>query len=80
MRKNRAAGTIFVGGLHKDDFEWASREYEGSDYVLVAFELDCDGYHWKATYVKTSMLEKGGRGRTTRLCLSRPIHLGEHRP
>ena len=80
MRKNRAAGTIFVGGLHRDDFEWASREYEDSSYVLVAFELDCDGYHWKATYTRIDPPEAPSRGRTTRLCLSRFLHRGEHQP
>jgi hypothetical protein len=80
MRKNRAAGTIFVGGLHKDDFEWASTEYEGLGYVLVAFELDCGGYHWKATYARIDPHEAPSRGRTTRLCLSKSLHYGEHRP
>lgn len=45
-----APGTVVIGGLHRDDFEWASREYETDGYVLVAFELDCDGYHWRAVY------------------------------
>jgi len=60
MRKRRKLNTdtLVVGGLHKDDFEWTCREYEGSDYVLVAFELDVDGYHWKAIYAKADMLEK----------------------
>lgn len=43
---------LIVGGLHMDDFEWASRQYDELGYVLVAFLLDCDGYHWKAVYVK----------------------------
>ncbi len=76
--RNRETATFIVGGLHKGDFEWASREYEGSDYVLVAFELDCDGYHWRATYVKAGLLDKGDRGRTTRLCLSQSLRQGEH--
>jgi hypothetical protein len=68
---------LVVGGLHKDDFEWARREYEASDYVLVAFELDCDEYHWKATYARIDSLKKTGRGRPTRLCLSRSISSSE---
>ena len=47
---------VVVGGLHKNDFEWADQQYEGLGYVLVAFVLDCDGYHWKAVYVKTEQL------------------------
>jgi hypothetical protein len=58
-RKRRLyAPRFFVGGLHRDDFEWASKEYEELGYVLVAFELDVDGYHWKAVYVKAGLLEK----------------------
>jgi len=52
---------LVVGGLHTDDFEWASRQYEDIGYVLVAFVLDCDGYHWKAVYVKADLLEKNTR-------------------
>lgn len=49
---------LVVGGLHKDDFEWAAQQHEELGYVLVAFVLDCDGYHWKAVYVKADQLEK----------------------
>ncbi|MGQ9507683.1 MAG: hypothetical protein ACUVTB_07530 [Candidatus Bathycorpusculaceae bacterium] len=49
---------FIVGGLHLDDFERASRQHEENGYVLVAFLLDCDGYHWKAIYVKAGQLEK----------------------
>ncbi|MGQ9507088.1 MAG: hypothetical protein ACUVTB_04415 [Candidatus Bathycorpusculaceae bacterium] len=49
---------LVVGGLHMGDFEWASRQYEELGYVLVAFVLDVDGYHWKAVYVKADCLEK----------------------
>lgn len=49
---------LVVGGLHKDDFGWAAYQYEELGYVLVAFLLDCEGYHWKAIYVKTEQLEK----------------------
>jgi len=48
---------LIVGGLHKDDFEWAEQHYEKLGYGLVAFVLDCDGYHWKAVYVKADQLE-----------------------
>ncbi len=47
---------LVLGGLHMDDFEWASRQYEAVGYVLVAFMMDCDGYHWKAVYVKADQL------------------------
>ncbi|MEM1563281.1 MAG: hypothetical protein QW161_01230 [Candidatus Bathyarchaeia archaeon] len=43
---------LIVGGLHMDDFEWACRQYEEIGYVLVAFMMDCDAYHWKAIYIK----------------------------
>ena len=48
---------LVVGGLHMDDFEWASRQYEAIGYVLVAFMMDCDGYHWKAVYVRADQLK-----------------------
>jgi len=54
---------LVVGGLHMDDFEWARRQYEAIGYLLAAFMMDCDGYHWKAVYVKadqlTEALQKG---------------------
>jgi hypothetical protein len=37
-------------------------QYEAAGYVLVCFELDVDGYHWNAVYVKAEMLEKNYRG------------------
>jgi hypothetical protein len=52
---------LVVGGLHKDDFEMAVQQYEELDYVLVAFVLDYDGYHWKAVYVKADQLENYGK-------------------
>lgn len=51
---------LIVGGLHKDDFEWAAQQYKELDYVLVAFVLEYDGYHWKAVYVKADQLENYG--------------------
>lgn len=51
---------LVIGGLHKDDFEWAAQQYEELGYVLVAFFLDRDGYHWKAIYVKNSEGESNG--------------------
>ena len=80
MKRRTAADKFMVGGLHRDDFEWASREYETNGYVLVEFELDCDGYHWRATYSRIDPQEALSRRRTTRLCLSRPLHRGEHQP
>lgn len=60
---------LVVGGLHMDDFEWASRQYEAIGYVLVAFIMDHDAYHWKAIYIKaeqlTYALQKGIVGRLT---------------
>ena len=58
MKQKVATNKVVVGGLHKEDFEWACGQYENADYVLVCFELDVDGYHWKAVYVKADMLEK----------------------
>lgn len=52
---------LVVGGLNKDDFEWAAQQHEELGYVLVAFVLDCDGYHWKAVYVKVTSLKNHGR-------------------
>jgi hypothetical protein len=81
MKKKRLGLDRFVmGGLHRDDFVWASREWETDGYVLVAFELDCDGYHWRATYARIGPRETPSRGRTTRLCLSRPLYRGEPLP
>lgn len=48
---------LIVGGLHMDDFQWASHQYVEIGYVLVAFVLDRDGYHWKAVYVKADHLD-----------------------
>jgi hypothetical protein len=36
----------------------ASKEYKERGHVLVAFDLDVDGYHWKAVYVKADRPEK----------------------
>jgi hypothetical protein len=47
---------IVVGGLHMDDFEWAARNFEEIGYALAAFMIDCDGYHWKAIYIKADQL------------------------
>jgi hypothetical protein len=57
-KKRPDAARFVIGGLHRDDFEWASTQYEDADYVLVCFELDVDGYHWRAVYVKVDLLEK----------------------
>jgi hypothetical protein len=58
MKRRVTVDKLVVGGLHKDDFEWASRQYEDAGYVLACFELDVDGYHWNAVYVKADLLEK----------------------
>ena len=72
MKKRVAVDRLVVGGLHKDDFEWASGQYGDAGYVLVCFELDVDGYHWNAVYLKAGLLEKtylGGRRLPPSLCL-----------
>ena len=58
MKRRVTTEKLMVGGLHMDDFEWASGQYESAGYVLVCFDLDVDGYHWKAVYVKADMVEK----------------------
>jgi len=70
--KPRKVDQLIVGGLHRDDFEWAAQRYEETGYVLVAFLLDRDGYHWKAVYVKVENLEKprGEGGLSVSVCLS----------
>jgi hypothetical protein len=50
VRKEEHQDTIVIGGLHKDDYEWASKQYEALDYVFIGFVLDVEGYHWKAIY------------------------------
>ena len=58
MKREVTTDDIVVGGLHKDDFEWASVQYEAAGYVLVCFELDVDGHHWNAVYAMAELLEK----------------------
>ena len=65
---------LVVGGLHRDDFEWAAQRYEETGYVLVAFLLDRDGYHWKAVYVKADD-PPGGRGVSPCLCVSLSVEV-----
>lgn len=59
-RERLNATRLIVGGLHKEDFEWAAQQYEEIGYVLVAFILDRDGYHWKAIYAKAHEGELDG--------------------
>ena len=63
---------LVVGGLHRDDFGWAARQYEETGYVLAAFLLDRDGYHWKAVYAKVENLKKprGEGGLSVSVCVS----------
>jgi hypothetical protein len=71
------ADRLVLGGLHRDDFEWASVQYENAGYVLVCFELEADCYHWNAVYVKVDVLEKMlGRGAPT-VCLPLPLSAEE---
>lgn len=50
-REGKGPSRIVQGGLHRDDFDYACRN-EPEGYVLVAFVMDSDNYHWKAVYVK----------------------------
>jgi hypothetical protein len=68
-RKPPDSGIFVIGGLHMDDFERASGQYEEISYVLVAYVLDCDGYHWKAIYVKADQIENEEGRPPTSLCL-----------
>jgi len=63
---------LIVGGLHRDDFEWACGQFEDTGYALIRFELDADGYHWRAVYEKPCMIEKNhwGKGDPLRPSLS----------
>ena len=56
----RETDKLVVGGLHRDDFEWAAQRYEEIGYILTAFILDRDGYHWKAIYAKIGQGEPNG--------------------
>ena len=58
MKQKVVTDKIVVGGLHRDDFEWACGQYESAGYVLASFELDIDGYHWRAVYAQADTLEK----------------------
>jgi len=60
-KKTLSTDRLVIGGLHRDDFEWAVQQYEEIGYVLAAFILDIDGYHWKAVYVRANNLEKSKR-------------------
>jgi hypothetical protein len=42
---------LVIGGLHSDDFHAVKDDYEAQGWVLTAFELDEDRYHWKARFV-----------------------------
>jgi hypothetical protein len=53
---------LVIGGLHKGDFERASRLCKPEGYVLVSFELDVGSYHWNAVYVRAELLENKSVG------------------
>jgi|GEM_PF-4480022 len=74
MRRSRATETFILGGLHRDDFEWACQQCENADYVLVRFEMDSDGYHWKAVYAIAEALEKEDSRGPLRPCLRPSIN------
>lgn len=48
---------IVLVGLHKDDFGWAAQQYEKVGCVLVAFVLDRDGYDWKLSMLRLTILK-----------------------
>lgn len=48
--------TMVHGGLHLEDFEWAAHHYESIGYVLVAFVLDGDRYHWRAVFLRAEQV------------------------
>jgi hypothetical protein len=75
--KQRNRAELVVGGLHKHDFEWAAQRYEETGYVMVAFLLDCDCYHWKAVYVKIETLQKS-RGEGDPPSLSVSVRIWRH--
>jgi hypothetical protein len=58
LKKKKRLNTLVIGGLHRDDFELALMQHEEIGYVLVAFLLDYDGYHWKAVYHKIGDLNR----------------------
>lgn len=49
MSEQRVPERIIVGGLHEDDFQLAL-DNEPLGYVLIAFRLSVDRYHWEAVY------------------------------
>jgi hypothetical protein len=52
MRKTKPSGTgrFVIGGLHRGDFMWASKQREEACLVFYGFMLDVDGYHGRAIY------------------------------
>jgi len=53
MRKPR---TFILGGLHAEDFQSIKDEYEAEGWVLTAFDLEDDLYHWRAKFVQSETL------------------------
>lgn len=51
LRESIKPKTIVVGGLHLDDFHSIREEYRAEGYVMVVFEMEEDGYHWRARFV-----------------------------
>jgi len=47
---------LVIGGLHSDDFQSIKDEYEREGWVLVAFELETDHYHWRAKFIQNEAL------------------------
>ena len=45
------AKAFTIGGLHSDDFHSLKKDYEADGWVLVAFELETDQYHWRARFI-----------------------------
>jgi len=52
VSRNNKPKAFTIGGLHADDFQSIKREYETEGWVMVAFELEQDRYHWLARFVQ----------------------------
>ena len=56
MSEETGPRLFVVGGLHADDFHWAKTTYEVDGWILVAFKLEEDHYHWCARFVRNEAL------------------------
>ena len=56
MKPMRKPRTFILGGLHAEDFQSIKDEYEAEGWVLTAFDLEDDLYHWRAKFVQSETL------------------------